>query len=174
MLSTFISKLLLARQFTLTDKEFKIFDKGFYLQPLKQLAFLQKKLEKKFGQEGLNCLYEVSKQSFFEMSKDLEKFSQTRNVFLNVLSVFIQHLGFGKVEIVEVKNEEYKAKVKVKDNPFAKEYIKLFKIQKKSIDYLLAGIIAGYFSTYFQKEVSCKEERCMGKGNLACEFTISP
>jgi len=170
MLSVFISKLLLARQFTLSEKEFKIFNKGFYLQPLKQLAFLQKKLEEKFGEKGFQMLYETGKESFFEMSKELE--SPPRAAFLNALLSLLQHLGFGKIEIIEIKDEKQEARVKVKDNPYAKEYLKMFGVQKTPVDHLLAGVIAGYFSIYFNKDVDCTEESCIGKGNLICEFLV--
>ena len=154
------------------ENEIKILGKDFYLQPLQQLATLQKNLDDKFGKKGLDLLYETGKESFFKLSRDMEKFYDNKEKFYQVLSSLISNFGFGEIEIIEIKQKELKAKVKVKTNPFAKEYIKLFGFQKKAIDYLLSGIIAGYFSKFFEKNVECKEESCIGKRNQICEFVV--
>jgi predicted hydrocarbon binding protein len=106
------------------------------------------------------------------MSKDMEKFSESREKFFEVLTELVRHFGFGNIQIVEVKEKESKAAVQVKDNPFAKEYVKLFGFQKEVVDYSLAGIIAGYFSKFFDKDVDCKEEICIAKKFPICRFVV--
>jgi predicted hydrocarbon binding protein len=173
MLSSFISKLLLLRQFSLLEEEFKILEKNFYIQPLKQLIILQRKIEEKFGKKGLKLIYETSKQSFFELSKDIGKFAGSKEKFFEALLSLMRHFGFGNVKVVEIK-KNFEAVVQVKHNPFAKEYIKLFGFQKESVDYLLAGMIAGYFSKFFKKDVNCIEKNCIAKGELYCDFIVKP
>ena len=173
MFSPFISRLLLLRQFSILENEIKILGKNFYLQPIEQLVIFQRNIEKKFGKKGLDLIYESGRESFFKMSKDMEKFSESRNRFHEAMINMIKHFGFGNLEIVEIKQEELRAKIIVRDNPFAKEYVKSFGYQKNCLDHMLSGIIAGYFSNLFRKEVKCKEDSCIGKENLMCEFTVS-
>jgi len=172
MISDFIRNLLYLRQFYLLEKEFRIFGKNFYIQPMKQLAFFQRNLEKKFGKKALNEIYEASKQSFFEICKDWKKFSTNKKTFLDAVLKLIQHFGFGEIEIVEIKEKENRASLQLKANHFAKEYLKLFGKQKSCVDYLLAGILAGFFSEYFEKEVECEEKNCIAKGETFCSFLV--
>lgn len=164
---------MLLRQFSLLENEIKILGKNFYLQPIQQLVIFQKNIEKKFGKKGLDLIYESGRESFFQMSKDMEKFSESRDRFHEAMINIIKHFGFGNLEILEIKQEELKAKIIVKDNPFAKEYVKLFGYQKNCLDYMLSGIIAGYFSNFFRKNVKCREDTCIGKKDLMCEFIVS-
>jgi len=173
MFSPFISKLLLVRQFSVLENEIKILGKNFYLQPIQQLVIFQRSVEKKFGKKGLDLIYESGMESFFRMSKDMEKFSESKNKFHEAMVNIIKHFGFGNLEIVEIKQEELRAKIIVKNNPFAKEYVKLFGYQKNCLDYMLSGIIAGHFSNFFGKKVKCKEDSCIGRKNPMCEFTVS-
>jgi predicted hydrocarbon binding protein len=159
---------------SLCEKEVKIFGKNFYLQPLDQLALLQKKLEESFGKKGLELLYESTKQGFFETSKGLEGLSEVKSEFLTELHNLVKHLGFGNVKIVEVNDKECKALVKVEENPFPEEYVDAFGIKKEPVDHLLAGIIAGYFCKYFERNVDCREVSCKVEGKQYCEFVVSP
>jgi predicted hydrocarbon binding protein len=172
MFSTFISRLILLRQFSILEDGFKILGENFYFQPMNQLSIFQKKVEEKFGQKGLTLIYETSKQSFFEFIKKVEKFADNRKKFFDVLLNLIRQFGFGNIEVVEIK--EFQAIVQVKNNPFAREYVKLFGFQKKGVDYLLAGILAGYFSKIFDKNVECKEKTCIAKGEAYCNFIVKP
>ena len=171
MFSTFISRLILLRQFSILEDGFKILGENFYFQPLKQLIILQKKIEEEFGRKGLTLIYETSKQSFFELSKYMSKFAGRKEKFFEVLLNLVRHFGFGDIEIVEIK-EQFQAIVQIEHNPFAKEYAKKFGFQNKTVDYLLAGIIAGYFSIFFDKDVNCTEKSCIAKGEAYCNFII--
>lgn len=173
MLSAFISKLLLARQLALTEREFKILERNFYLQPMKQFSLLQKNFEKKFGKKILKEIYNSSKQSFYEICKDMRKFSASEKAFFDAILNLINHFGFGEIEIVEMNEKEFRVIIQMKSN-FAKEYIKEFGKQKSCVDYLLSGILAGFFSEYFNKDVECDEKNCIAKGNAFCNFVIKP
>ncbi|MEM5852754.1 MAG: 4-vinyl reductase [Candidatus Aenigmatarchaeota archaeon] len=172
MLSSFISRLLLIRQFSILNGEFKILEKNFYFQPIKSLAIFQEKLWKKSRRVGLELIYETSKEGFVDFIRDIKRFAESREKFFNVLLNLVTHFGFGNLEIIEVNEKEKKAVVEVKNNPFAKEYVKIFGAQKKCVDYMLAGIIAAYFSEFFEKNVECEEESCIAKRNLVCKFIV--
>jgi predicted hydrocarbon binding protein len=177
MISTFIRKLLRFEESTafkglalsICEKEVKIFGKNFYLQPLEQLAFLQKKLEEKLGKEGLELLYQTAKEGFSNLAKELEGLSDVRSEYLIELQNLVKHLGFGNVKVIEVNDRECKGLVRVEENPFP-DLVET----KGCVDYLLAGIIAGYFCKYFEKNVECKEVACKAEGKRYCEFIIQP
>jgi predicted hydrocarbon binding protein len=172
MLSPFISRLLLVRQFSIIEKEMKVLDENFYMQPMQHMVRMQVETKKRFGQKGLDLIYDVAKESFLGLSSDLEKFSENRGKFFDVLANVIKNMGFGEIEIVQVRPEQHVAIVQLKYNPFAKEYVKRFGFQKQNLDYHVAGMIAGYFTKFFGTEVECKEDSCMGRGQPTCKFTV--
>lgn len=172
MFSTFISRLILLRQFSILEEGFKILEENFYFQPLNQLLIFQNNVRKKFGKKGLDLIYETNKESFLDFIKEVERFADKKEKFLEVIFNFISHLGFGSLKILEINEKELKAIVEIKNNNFAKLYVKKFGFQKECVDYFLAGILAGYFSKFFDKNVDCKEESCIAKKDQSCRFII--
>jgi predicted hydrocarbon binding protein len=172
MFSTFISRLILLRQFSILEDGFKILGENFYFQPMNQLLIFQKKVEEKFGKKGLALIYETNKQSFLEFIKEVEKFADKKEKFLEVMFNFISNFGFGSLKIVEIKEKELKVIVEAKNNIFAKEYVKKFGFQKSGVDYFLAGILAGYFSKFFDRNIECVEENCIAKKDSSCRFLV--
>jgi len=167
MLSPFLSKLLLGRQLEWSEKGLKILGKDFFVQPLEFLAMLQKELEK-IKKEKI--LYQYAKQDFFKISREMKKYAASKEIFLKYLLALISHAGFGNVEIVSMK--EASATLQVKNNKFAETYMKKFGKQKKSVDLILAGMLAGFFSVYFDTSVDCREEGCIAQGKNFCTFLL--
>lgn len=167
MLSSFISKLLLGRQLDWTEEEVKIFGKDFCIQPLEILVSVQKKLKDK---KKANILYKSAKESFFQFSKEMGKHAATKDLFMKYLLALISHFGFGRLKVIELK--ENSAKLQVEKNRFAEMYREKFGTQKEPVDILLAGMIAGFFSAYFGKDVDCKEKLCIAQKKNVCSFFV--
>jgi predicted hydrocarbon binding protein len=172
MLSPFISRLLLVRQFSITEKEMKILDENFFMLPMQHMVRMQYEMIKKFGKKGFDLIYSTAKDSFIGLSDDLEKFSENRGKYFDVMANVLKNMGFGEIEIVQVTPEQHKAIVQLKYNPFAKEYVKRFGFQKHMVDYHVAGMISGYFTKFFGTEVECKEDSCIAMGKPVCKFTV--
>ncbi|MGC8812587.1 MAG: V4R domain-containing protein [Candidatus Aenigmatarchaeota archaeon] len=172
MLSIFFRKLLLARQASIDEGEIRILTKNFYMQPMYELIILQEKIKKEFGKKGLRLIYEAGKIGFNDLVRYIEKFTskkeEVQNLWLNVLKV----CGIGNLEIIEIDKEKPKAILQTNKNPFAREYLKEYGKQKECVDYLTAGIIAGFFSRFFEKEVECEEKSCIARGNVYCSFVV--
>lgn len=168
MLSSFLSKLLLGRQLEWSEEGLKILGRNFFTQPLEFLVTLQKELEKSKKDK---ILYECAKEDFLKLSKEMEKHATSKEIFLKYLLALISHAGFGNVEIVSMK--ETSASLQIKKNKFAEAYRKKFGKQKKPIDLLLAGVLAGFFSVYFSTAVECREDECVAQGKNFCTFLIA-
>jgi predicted hydrocarbon binding protein len=174
MLSIFFRKLLLARQASIDEGEITILTKNFYMQPLYELIILQERIKKEFGKKGLKLIYETGKVGFNDLLRRIEKFTSKKEELQSLwLSVF-KICGIGNLEIIEIDREKFKAILQTNKNPFAREYLKEYGKQKEGVDYLTAGIIAGFFSRFFEKEVECEEKSCIAKGNVYCSFVVKP
>jgi predicted hydrocarbon binding protein len=174
MLSIFFRKLLLARQASIDEGEITILTKNFYMQPLYELIILQERIKKEFGKKGLKLIYETGKVGFNDLLRRIEKFTSKKEELQSLwLSVF-KICGIGNLEIIEIDREKFRAILQTNKNPFAREYLKEYGKQKEGVDYLTAGIIAGFFSRFFEKEVECEEKSCIAKGNVYCSFVVKP
>ena len=48
----------------------------------------------------------------------------------------------------------------------------LFKGSKKCESHLIRGMLAGWFSQLFRKEVKVREVKCIAKGDSYCQFEV--
>ncbi len=172
MLSMFFKKLLLSREATLMEGDVSLFGNSFYLQPISELVFLHNGMKKKFGITGIAVIHESGKRSSKEFFKTIEKFavrkSDAMKLFMNLLNLY----GFGNIEIINIK-EKKEVLVEIKDNKFAKEYIKLFGRQKEPVDDLVSGLLAGFFEELWKTRAECKEIMCLSQAKMRCQFKVS-
>jgi predicted hydrocarbon binding protein len=174
MLSIFFRKLLLARQASIDEGEITILTKNFYMQPLYELIILQERIKKEFGKKGLKLIYETGKVGFNDLLRKIEKFTSKKEELQSLWLSIFKICGIGNLEIIEIDREKFRAILQTNKNPFAREYLKEYGKQKEGVDYLTAGIIAGFFSRFFEKEVECEEKSCIAKGNVYCSFVVKP
>jgi predicted hydrocarbon binding protein len=174
MLSIFFRKLLLARQASIDEGEITILTKNFYMQPLYELIILQERIKKEFGKKGLKLIYETGKVGFNDLLRRIEKFTSKKEELQSLWLSIFKICGIGNLEIIEIDREKFRAILQTNKNPFAREYLKEYGKQKEGVDYLTAGIIAGFFSRFFEKEVECEEKSCIAKGNVYCSFVVKP
>jgi predicted hydrocarbon binding protein len=161
-----LSKLLLGRQLDWSEEGVRIVGENFCVQPIDLLIFLQNSLKKK------DVLYKSAKESFYQFSRKMEMHASSKDVFMKYMLALIDHLGFGKIKILELK--EKNVKLQLSKNNFASAYKKNFGRQKGTVDCILAGILAGFFSVYFGVDVECEENFCIAQGKSACSFSVHP
>jgi predicted hydrocarbon binding protein len=171
-MSTFLRKLLLARQASFEEGEIKILEKHFYMQPIFDFLAFQHDSKKKFGNKILKMMYENGKSTAKDIVAHFEKLGIKKSQLIKVWIDWINMYGIAQLEIVSIDEKKFRVKVKSNKSSFAREYVRRFGIQKKPVDYVLAGAIAGFFSKYFGKKVECKEVNCIAKGETSCQFVV--
>jgi len=82
--------------------------------------------------------------------------------------VMFTQMGFGRIKATDVYLGEARMRVIVYDS-FECE---LFRGEGKPMSNLIRGIIAGWVSRLFKREVSVKEVKCIAKGDPYCEFVV--
>ena len=93
----------------------------------------------------------------------------TRSVELFDLSAsFFKHDGFGIMEVRRVDLEGRKAVIRVYDS----FECSMFKGLGKPMGHFVRGMLAGWASEFFGKELSAKETKCLANGDEYCEFEI--
>jgi len=78
-------------------------------------------------------------------------------------------VGFGKIEICELKPEESAISFRVWNNFFAE-------VRNGESTYCsyIAGLVSGIYEAILHKAPSVKEVKCIGNGDPYCEFHLTP
>jgi predicted hydrocarbon binding protein len=169
MISSFFKKLLLSRRIEIDNGRFKVFDKNFLLGSLQGFVFLREELKK---QKSTDTLYKFGEEISKEIYDYIKKFGGGKEEILRFWLNMVNMSGFGSIEIIEAKDKELQAIVNCINSPMAEYYFKTLK-KSEAADEMLAGIIGGFFSQWFEKPVVCEEITCMAKGGRYCQFKVS-
>ena len=88
---------------------------------------------------------------------------------LKLIEQFFTGSGWGKVETVNISDEEKHAIVTVTNSPFAKH---LKGRSDYEIDHFIRGVLAGVYSAYFREDMECVETKCQCVEAPVCEFVV--
>ncbi len=158
MLSSFVKKLMFARQFDIADGKISVLGINQVMLPADLLDFLQNTDQKNF--------YKYVKLS---VKKDSAAYahkigSTEEGLQKNVADIF-ETFGIGRMSIEAIDNSRQTATIRVDDSPFTEKH-------SKPNCLLTAAVLAGIFSFIFRKDVDGKEEKCIAAHAQYCEFTI--
>ncbi len=112
--------------------------------------------------------YNLGANTFLRWYKELADKSSEN--LLKMAKTLFQQVGYGIIVIESVNTERAEAIIRIYDN-FECE---LFRGSDKPESHLVRGMIAGWFSQFFNKNVIAIETKCIAKGDPYCEFQIKP
>ena len=165
MISSFLSKLLMARQASFTEEKIEIFDLNFSMQPLTSLVKFQHETKDTEKIEKLGYFISESIISHFK-----KRFAIEEGKIADLWTKLFNISGFGRVETVDVtKNRTI---LRMGKNNFAKIYMNKYGVQKQPICHLLAGIFKNFVEKTTGNKVEVKETSCIAMGNRVCTFEL--
>ena len=132
-------------------------------------AFI-KSVRKNLGPSGSAILYHMGAllgQEIFRGYMGLAGYE--RSTALSITRDLLKACGLGRVEFVSIDEDAKTATVRVWNN-FECE---LFAGSGLPSSHFVRGVIAGWLSAYFGKEVSVREIRCIAKRDACCEFEVT-
>jgi len=91
------------------------------------------------------------------------------NSLLSEYSKTFAQVGFGKIEICELKPEESIINFRVWDNFFAE-----IRDGESTYCSYVGGLVSGIYEALLHKASSVKEVKCIGNGDPYCEFQLAP
>lgn len=141
------------------------------------MADIQKEFEKIIGPAYKTIIYKATKESvkrFFSgyfkiIFKTIGKLAGKRSIWEKIIET-MPKVGWGYVEIKEFDEKNFKIILTLKNSCIATNYKK----SKTSVCHIIAGMGAGLSTMIFNKDMNCKETKCIAKGDAYCEFKISP
>ncbi len=165
MISSFLSKLLMARQASFTEDNIEIFDLNFSMQPLISLVKFQYEIKDIEKIEKFGCLISESIINHFKKKFAIEE-NKISDLWINLFNMS----GFGKVQIVDASKE--KTILKLGKSNFAKLYVENYGIQKQPVCHLLRGVFKNFVEKTSGNKVEVKETSCIAMGNMVCTFEL--
>ncbi len=158
MLSSFLKKLLFARQFFNMNGKLEILgERNVIMEP--ELFLMLNEASYGLGKE--------SAKIFFEKYK--KKIDLKQNNYSNLMNL-LEILGLGSVKIMKVG--EKSATISVKDSIISEQYRKKRGKSKSNTCEFIAGFLAGTFSFISNSETDAQETACASKGGSVCIFEV--
>ncbi len=150
------------------------------LNDLKLEVITQNLMGKEFGEKKvMEVLYNLGKlQAVNAVKTVMEKYGYAKSIPEKKKSIEfnvgqLAMIGRGQYETIKcdlIKNIViFKGK-----SPFATRYKQIFSLQKKAVDFLARGLLAGGTEYLIGKKVLCIETKCIANGKPSCEFTVKP
>jgi predicted hydrocarbon binding protein len=165
MVSSFLKKLMFARQFDIDEGKITVLGEQQIMLPADLLLALQEIDPKR--------TYEFTKQQTSKMIENYftrigTSFTRSDSVVCDIFNNF----GLGKMHILE--NTEAVTVIKITDSTMAQDYIKRNSdFTDRCVCHVTSGVLAGMFSFLKKKEVNSEEKECHAKRDSSCKFVIS-
>ena len=139
--------------------------------------YLIEKLREQFGSAGEAVLYYMGFNvglgygNNYKQIGSLLGIKTPREIIEKICIPIFQSIGFGLLEIIELKEKPLYVKARVYNN-FECELSS--KQQEKPFSHLIRGLLAGLITAIFEKDALAREIKCITIGNPYCEFEIIP
>jgi len=171
MVFDFFKKLLMARQLTFEEGQIKVADEISIMVHGPALVKLSDMLIKSMGKEGINYIYESSKESGRILAQAFKrKYGLTGMKLADLIKNLAMMGGWGKIEFLNFDFKNNSVIGKITDSPFAE----LTEFRNKKMCHISRGFIAGALSVVFGTDVDCIEVKCKADGSEFCEGIIKP
>ena len=171
ILFDFFKKLLMARQLTFEEGQIKVAGETAIMVHGPALVKLSDMLIKSMGKEGMNYIYESSKESGKIMATAFKrKYGVTGIKLANLVKDLTEMAGWGKSDFVKLDFDKKMMIGTTIESPFAE----LTELKNKKMCHISRGFAAGAVSVIFNTDVDCIETKCKADGSNYCEFITQP
>ena len=163
MFSGTVKKLFFAREFLMFDGSIRVLGQKRVLFSNDTLLDLEnldpEKVYKIFKQH--------TKQEFIKLK---DRINMQGGDAKNLMEELFEIYGLGTMQIVNMDNN--KCIVYIQNSSLGFTYRERNKKSKKPVCHVIAGILAGMFSYYLNKDMDCQEQECLAQGYDFCTFTV--
>ncbi|MBD3252292.1 hypothetical protein GF386_01000 [Candidatus Pacearchaeota archaeon] len=185
-LSSLLQKLLFVNQYNVKNGRIEILGTPFIMLDASDILVLQEidktkmyNSVKKSSRSNMKKIVQhaqvyknIKGQSLMNIANLSKKIAKSDEGMIKTLQDFFDVYGLGKLEIIDLNNQEKSAMIRIEKSTLASEQLKIKKTGK-CVCTLTAALLAGIFSYIFDKDVDCVEKTCLAKGDEACDFEVS-
>jgi predicted hydrocarbon binding protein len=161
----------MARQLTFEEGHIKVADEISVMVHGPALVKLSDMLIKTLGKNGINYIYNSSKESGKILTTAFKKkYGLTGMKLADLIKNLASMSGWGKIEFIKLDLENKVVIGKIVGSPFAE----LTEFRNRKMCHISRGFIAGALSIVLGTDVDCIEVKCKADGSEFCEGLIRP
>lgn len=118
--------------------------------------------------------YEALKFDYYYMVRKIKESLKSGSFKLsNFLYKFLNTFGFGRVKFVRF-DPSRKMIIEIKNSVYGFAYLREFGKSKRPVCDFIGGALAGVMTAAFEKDMDCKEVKCIASGYSSCVFEVTP
>lgn len=159
------------------DGEISIWNMPAMIFPVSTIAFLQKTLEIKYGDDVKHIMYMLGKlQAKMGAEVMYKKFGFKRNKdTIELSNQQSQLIGVGVLKLLKCDLEKKHFIISDENIPYARHYLRTYGLQREPVDHFIRGTIAGAYQMHAEDDTLVAiEKECVTTGKPACIFEIKP
>lgn len=165
MMDIFLRKLEQFNLFNITKGDVYLLEVKEFLLPVEVLDIINQPTKDMYKK-----LKDIFKRTFDVFLRRIGS-STSLQKYNNVLDL-LNTMGIGDVEVDFIDSGKKKAIIHLFHSPIVELYIKQGKKDSGPVCHVLKGILAGAFSSFFNRNIECYETRCAISGSEFCQFAI--
>lgn len=169
-----ITKLIGLNALTFSDGEFRIWNVGMMFFPYNVTAFIQHSFHEKFGKKADDILYYIGKLQAYNGTMLIMKEFGIKNTesMYDLFSGQTAMVGVGTAKITVSDPEHKHIVMQTINNPYMREYIRIYGQTGDFSDHYLRGLATGASEAVIEGELVGIETKCIAKGDPVCEVDI--
>ncbi len=165
MISEFLHKLEFVHQFNISKGDVELLGVKEFFLPVEVLDVINSP-----GKDMYKKLKDIFKRTFEVFLRKIGS-STPLQKYNNVLDL-LNTMGIGDVEVDFIDSGKKRALIKVFHSPIVELYIRQGKKSSAPVCHVIKAVLAGAFTSFFNKPVECEETRCAITGSEYCQFAI--
>ncbi len=171
----FLARVIANKELKYEDGCLSLMGSPGCLLALNTLAATQEALRREFGASGASVFYHMLGYQAGNAAKLMRnRFGFPVEQAMKLQADHLAMIGAGSFSFVRT---DFKANMFVLrgESNFAREYAKVFGVQKDAVDWMIKGGVVYLLNEYLDRtDFVCVETSCVAKGNKYCEFVARP
>lgn len=174
-MNPFVQKIINERKIRFNEGIFSVYHIPYIILPMNTFILFQKILEKEYGSETGEFIYQIAKrQGRTAVELQLKLSGYAKN--LNTLRYQLQQcelMGLGNLEVARFDPKNKHVIIKNSNSPFCSQVVKLFGFQKEAVNHFLRGWCVGVVGGILDADnLKAVETQCVSQGKPYCLFEI--
>jgi predicted hydrocarbon binding protein len=174
-LSSFLKKMLMARQLTFEEGRFEMLGIRGANLPVFTLVSILEEVHDEVGDDLFDMLFEAGKEhGEYAIEAIGREHNMSKSEYLRKTTDSANVMGLGELEVVTFNPEDGQLRVKITDSPFVEFFRDSDTLQDidRPVDTLQRGIVHGVGNELLDGPIESAEEKCAFLGDPHCEIVV--
>ena len=165
MMSEFLHKLEYVHQFNISKGDVELLGVKEFFLPVELLELINKP-----GKDMYKKIKAIFRRTFDVFLRKIGS-STPLQKYNNILDI-LNTMGIGDVEVDFMDSSKHRAIIHLFHSPIVASYIRRGEKSTVPVCHIINAVLAGAFSSLFNRDVNSKELKCAVTGSEFCQFAL--